>query len=485
MKKSISLFLIFFSFVFQNPAFGAENNKFGIHITHEADLERAVELVNSNGGDWGYVTIVIQDNDLDERKWQDFFNQCREKHLIPLVRLATHLEGENWIKPTNDTVRRFAAFLNRLNWPIKTRYVIIFNEPNQANEWGGEVNPKEYAQILNQAIAVFKQENTDFSLLNAGFDQAAPNSKKTMDEAKFLKEMNFEVPLIFEQLDGWASHSYPNHGFIGKPWQTGKATVSGYKWEISYLKTLGNNKNLPVFITETGWPHAANERSNIKTNKFYSPEVAAEYLMFAYENVWLPDKNIIAITPFILNYPEDLFTHFSWVDSNGKPYPQFELVKNIIKKAGEPEQIEKYKFEKFFYSPFLPTNFEFKGKLVLENIGQSIWGEKQFSIKGEGKGIIVSYLVLPAKVIVKPGDKYAFDFRIKTGTESGDFYFSWDGSDQYPIKVFDVWKLRNDKNYLTETELSINRISSFFKNLMKECLDPLINGLGSLFDREI
>lgn len=35
------------------------NNKFGIHITDEKDLQDASLLINSNGGDWGYVTFVI------------------------------------------------------------------------------------------------------------------------------------------------------------------------------------------------------------------------------------------------------------------------------------------------------------------------------------------------------------------------------------------------------------------------------------------
>ena len=30
----------------------------------------------------------------------------------------------------------FANFLNQLPWPVNNRYVIIYNEPNQENEWG-------------------------------------------------------------------------------------------------------------------------------------------------------------------------------------------------------------------------------------------------------------------------------------------------------------------------------------------------------------
>jgi len=230
-------------------------NKFGIHILEPSDLAKAQELVNSKGGDWGWVTVVIRDDNLDHDKWQDFMNQCREKHLIPLVRIATHLEGESWIKPKPEDTEKWANFLNNLNWPVSDQYVVIFNEPNHAKEWGGEINPREYSRILSDFSLKFKMKSAKFKILNAGLDLAAPNSKTTMETSRFMSEMNFEIPGIFEKLDGWVSHSYPNHGFLGKPWEAGKTSVKGYEWELSVLKNnFKVKKELPVFITETGWP---------------------------------------------------------------------------------------------------------------------------------------------------------------------------------------------------------------------------------------
>jgi hypothetical protein len=465
MKKTIIFLLAYFIFLFiySSNALALPNNKFGIHITHEADLDKAVELVNSSGGDWGYVTIVIQDNDMNYKKWQTFFDKCREKHLIPLVRLATHSEGENWVKPSADLINQYSNFLDSLNWPIKTRYIIVFNEPNHTKEWGGQVNPKEYAQILNQAITVFKQKNSDFFMLNAGMDQAAPNSATTMDETKFLREMNFEVPLIFERLDGWASHSYPNHGFIGKPWETGKASVAGYKWELSYLKTLGNRIELPVFITETGWPHRIMVNGKWLMDNFYYPEIAAEYIKYAFENIWIPDKNILAVTPFIINYPQEPFDHFSWINEAGEKYPQFDLISDIPKDKGKPEQIEKIEMGNFFYPPFLPSGMTYQGKITLVNRGQSIWGEKPFVIKANtNPSFEVSDLVLPEKILIKPNEKYEFNYSINTNDLSGDYEFSWEGFNTNKIKIFQVWKLNNEAKQNNLWGEFLKRISSLF-----------------------
>src|ERR1035437_1768497 len=120
------------------------NNKFGIHILFPAELSDAAPLVNSNGGDWGYVAIPMQASDRDLDKWQSFMDDCARRHLIPIIRLATtgdYFNKSSWSQPSNYDVLDFANFLNSLNWPTKNRYVIIFNEPNRGDEWDGTPNP--------------------------------------------------------------------------------------------------------------------------------------------------------------------------------------------------------------------------------------------------------------------------------------------------------------------------------------------------------
>ena len=111
------------------------NNKFGIHIITPSPDESspAASLVNTNG-DWGYITVIIGQKDKVKDKWQEFFNDLRRRHLIPIVRIATETEGQSWKRPDPDDANSWADFLNSLNWPVKNRYVIIFNEPNQGHE---------------------------------------------------------------------------------------------------------------------------------------------------------------------------------------------------------------------------------------------------------------------------------------------------------------------------------------------------------------
>ena len=150
------------------------NNRFGIHILEPEDLAPAAGLVNTHG-DWGYVTLVIRFNDLNRAKWQAQFDEMRRRHLIPLVRLATAAENSYWVKPKSEDVDQWVEFLNSLNWVVQNRYVILFNEPNHAKEWGNEIKPHEYAAIVRQFREKLKAVSDDFFILPAGLDTAAPS----------------------------------------------------------------------------------------------------------------------------------------------------------------------------------------------------------------------------------------------------------------------------------------------------------------------
>lgn len=437
----ISLILSFLALFFPSGVLAQNNiNKFGIHILEPTDLPRAWELVNSSGGDWGWVTVVIRDDDMNFDKWQGFMDECRERHLVPIVRIASHLEGENWAKPKVDDANSWVNFLDSLNWPVSDQYVIIFNEPNHAKEWGGETNPKEYARILSDFNLKFKIKNLKFKTLNAGLDSAAGNTKTTMDSYQFMKLMNQEIPGIFDQIDGWASHSYPNHGYLGKPTETGKHSIQGYERELAVLKNdFGLQKNLPVFITETGWPKTtANSKKQIAKSKYYNEKTVSEYIKYAFENVWLKDEKVIAVTPFVLNYPGELFVDFSWLNEEGNPYLLFESVKNLPKTAGRPQQEFKAEVLSIILPPFLPVETEFNGQITLKNTGQSIWGENANTIADLNKNneVVLSELEIPVDTKIMPGEKISIDFTLKSSSESGEFTFGWKDIGEYKIKVF-------------------------------------------------
>ncbi len=336
MKKLIlfvvEIFLLFVlsgnsAFAVENPL-AVPNNKVGIHILFTEEINLAAQLVNSNGGDWGYVTIPIQAGDKNILKWQAFMNTAKQKHVIPIIRLATegdYFNTQVWRKPTAEDVLDFANFLNSLSWPTKNKYILVFNEVNRGNEWGGSPNPQEYADLLFYAATVFKNKDQDFYIISAGMDNVAPNSPgKLMDNYEFLTQMHDFLPNVFDNVDAIGSHSYPNPGFSQSPFNQGKASIATFQYEKALVKSL-SGRDLPVFITETGWSQAT-----------LSQLIISQYYDQAFNSAW-KDPSIIAVTPFLLEAGGDPFGSFSFV-TNNQPNTIFIGLQKLSKVKGEPIQ---------------------------------------------------------------------------------------------------------------------------------------------------
>lgn len=306
------------------------NNFNGIHILFPTELSQAAHLVNSTNGEWGYVTIPIQSNDKDLEKWQAFMDEAKSLKLIPIIRLATAADLENtavWAKPTKTEILDFANFLNSLNWPIENRYVIVYNEINRFDEWAGEApNPREYADLLSYAVEIFKERNPNFYMIMGGLDNAAPNDQiKYMDNLVFMREMVAYNPTIFNKIDAFSSHSYPNPGFSAPPLKNKVEGITTYQYEYELINKYTDSKK-PVFITETGWD-----------SKKLSESLIASYFKIAYENFWNKDRDkIVAITPFLLNSQGGgAFDVFSFV-KDGKQTQYYTVSEKMKKTKGDP-----------------------------------------------------------------------------------------------------------------------------------------------------
>jgi len=412
MKRFI--ILIAFLLLLVQPVRALEpNNIYGIHLAqpHLDALDESAKLVNSSGGDWGYVTLVIQENDRKFDKWQEIFNRLRKLHLIPIIRLATQPEGEVWRRPKKEEAKDWADFLGSLNWVIKKRYVVLFNEPNHGSEWGGEVDAKNYGEVAMEFAKVFKEKNQNFFMMFAGFDASAPHSPPSYeDEEIFLREiLNFNSPAsesIFNNIDGWASHSYPNPGFAGSPWDSGRGTVKTYEWELGLLKNLGVDKNLPIFITETGW-----KRGN--------EEGVAENFQNIFQVVWANDIRIVAVTPFVLDYQGDPFLEFSWKKfASPEFYEQYYVVQSLKKIKGSPEQINTGKIE-----IKLPANLvaqsNYRLKIKIKNLGQAVWEDKDgYKLTVVGNKFENKYLIEDLKSVM-PFEEKEVGFFLKNNHRSG------------------------------------------------------------------
>lgn len=436
LLTSLSYFLLWPStaWAIVNPL-SVPNNRFGIHLISTVDDEAslAASLVNSSGGDWGYVTVLIESKGRDKTHWQNFFSSLRRRHLIPLVRIATQPEGNYWKRPYEGEAQTWADFLDSLNWPTKNRYVIIYNEPNQGNEWGNSVDAASYAKELDQMISALKAKSQDFFVLNAGFDASAPQKPPSYeDEVTFLRQMNQTVPGIFNRLDGWVSHSYPNPGYVGSPSDSGRGTVRTYQWELGALQSMGVSKNLPVFITETGWKHA--EGINFDPSLPTSDKVG-QFLQAAFASAW-NNRQVVAVTPFLLNYQDPPFDHFSFekLNLNTHPnqvlgvstspfYPQYQAMSQIGKVLGQPVQENQADLVKGEIYSTLVGGETYNINLTFKNTGQSIWGERgQIKLVAavSSNQLTIEPVQLDQSLRIEPGQEATWQIRLKA-PDSGSY----------------------------------------------------------------
>jgi len=434
------LFLLFF-FIFVLPiqAIETSNNKFGISLAQPNidDFSKVKELVNSNGGNWGYITLIIQENDRNIEKWQDIFNHLRQDHLIPIIRLATSVQGENWRRPEVKDAQGWVDFLDSLNWVVKNRYIVLFNEPNHGSEWGGETDEKSYAEVSFEFAKKLKEKNPDFFVMLAGFDASAPSWPPGMeDEEVFLRRLSLDKDSL-QYIDGWASHSYPNPGFSGSPYGSGRGTVRTYEWELGLLGRLGVTKNLPVFITETGWKRGGEE-------------TVANYFQTAFEQVWLSDDRVMAVTPFVFDYQGEPFLEFSWKKYNSQDfYQQYLTVQSMSKIKGEPEQIEKGEINLDLPKELVEQS-EYNFKVKLNNLGQAVWDKDDgYQMKSDEIGLNQLKSV-----------KFLFDDLKDIGPfEEKDVYFTLKTDENLGSKKIKFTLQKNDKNVLESEDLNINILS--------------------------
>lgn len=297
----------------------------GIHILNTEEITKAAELTEVAHSDaWRYVTVPFTLADIEKHEeWQLFFDTAKEQRLIPLVRLTTSFSDEAWQVPTKKNIVEMITALSSLTWPTDQRHIIVFNEVNHAKEWGGRVDPEEYASIFTFTAQWAHTEGHSYIVLPAALDLAAPNGVATMEAFSYLERMYALNPEVFDHADAWNSHSYPNPGFSSSPTRTGKNSLRGFKVELAWLKEK-TNKDYLVYITETGW-----EVSN------YLSRWMPSYYEYAVQHIW-SDPSVVAVTPFILQGAPGPFEGFSFIDAHGKPTSQYISYKSALKKQFSP-----------------------------------------------------------------------------------------------------------------------------------------------------
>lgn len=304
---SVFFVLLLLAVCFPLRVVAQSDDRLGMHILHPGELDHVRRVYDDET--WRYVTIPLTLADLEkQQEWQDFFDEAHRLKLIPIVRLGTRFDSklQAWVIPTRQDITRLASFLSSLDWHQDEKLVIVFNEVNHAKEWGGHLDPLLYASTLRFTSDWLRSEGRNYRILPAAMDLAAGNTVDTKEAFAYLEAMWRFDNAIFDSIDYWNSHSYPNPDFAASPKRTGQNSLRGFLHELTWLERKTDH-DWQVFITETGWA------SSYLTNYLLS-----EYYLYALQYIW-SDSRVKAVTPFIMKGSPGPFASFSFFDAQSNP----------------------------------------------------------------------------------------------------------------------------------------------------------------------
>ena len=299
------------------------------------------DVVNANGGDWGYITVVWTMQDREDRmaeyNLQMFLDRCFEHHVQPIVRVATRFEAKReptvpgqpavkpnpqgaegtWMPPDWDEPLKWRELFERVRWPTRHAWIVVGNEPNLGREWGGEVDAAGYARYLARFLDVFA-DAPRFDVVSGALDISNTTALPVMQDAlEFLDAMGAAVPGIFERLPAWASNPYR---VLGRG-PGARFTHLAYEAELDHI-----GREMPVLITEAGHLQTGDEQ-----------EIARFYAQ-AFRD-WMADPKVVAATPLFWHPDRNDFWMFE-LDRRGAfvhRSPTYELLRRLPRVAGSPE----------------------------------------------------------------------------------------------------------------------------------------------------
>lgn len=307
------------------PEVAARNNIFGLNVarlSQERYIWATSDLVNANGGDWGYITVVWTAEDRDNRNadlnLQVFLDRCFTFHVQPIIRVATRYDPktDSWTRPDPDEPAKWRAYFERANWPTRRVWVIAGNEPNLGREWGGAVDGGDYARYLGRFLDAFEGSDR-FKVVNAPLDASNGTEQPKMQDAyEFLTDMERAVPSVFERLGAWASNPYR----VISGGDDLRYTHRAYEAELAFI-----GRDMPVLITEAGHLETGDE---LEIARFYRE---------SFEH-WSTDPRIVAVTPLFWHPDRGEYWMFELDGRGAMTYrsPTYQMLRTLPRVAGSP-----------------------------------------------------------------------------------------------------------------------------------------------------
>jgi hypothetical protein len=394
-----------------------DNNKFGVHLISPTDEEirdACRNLANMNTVSptkaWGgKLILTLVKDQINLETLQRFHDIAREEGCVFIHPIKNSFADPYWKPIDQSTIDFFENIFKDLRPSSKYLYVVLGNEVNRGDEWGGTCSGTAYAHIAKSAAEQFKKTVPNIQIGLSGLDAYAPQNGFYCDQDNFLKDVVLAEPrLIDDLIDFQVVHEYPNAdmtGVLQNIWSSEKNT----------LKNLGVGKDLPVVISEIAW----------RRHKGLSQINAANRLQQAMEKL-NNEPRVWAITPFVYKFCGSPFDQFSLLSCNvktatgetiDKPNAVFDAVAALQKIKGDPEHIHDARVQTNLSNEIIAnTNYNFD--LQVTNLGTDIWRgiSGDYSLKLFGPTVKSSFTSFHR---IRPNGVLRTTFRVNPGDLEG------------------------------------------------------------------
>ena len=316
------------------------NAKIGIHtrLTDEveaAKIKRTLEMVREMGAPWivEYFPWAYVENQPGRFGWNHtdlVIDHANQQGLHVVARLGYVPE---WARPPDSSplyldeehfedFGRYAAEFAR-RYAGRVEYMIIWNEPNLALEWGfADVDPVKYVNMLKVVYPMVKAANPDMQILAGALAPtlAPPGSPDGMNDLDYLQAMyDANAAPYFDIL---AIHAY---GWYSDPDEPADPAVVNFRRAelLRAVMVANGDEAKQTMITEGGW------NDHPRWTRAVRPGQRIAYTIRAYEvaqEEW-PWMDAVALWAF--RYPWDAKSYqdyFTFVRTDFEPKPIYEEV---------------------------------------------------------------------------------------------------------------------------------------------------------------
>jgi len=321
------------------------NPKMGVHtrLTDEVEewkIKRTLEMVREMGAPWivEYFPWAYYEREKGVYDWSHpdlVVDHARRQGLTVVARLGY---VPQWARPEDSAfsyldAAHYADFGDFVyafvdHFRGRVQYVIIWNEPNLALEWGFQaVNPAEYTALLRIAYARAKEADPQVQVLAGALAPtlAPKGSPEGMNDLDYLQGMyDAGAADVFDVL---AAHAYGWRFPVDDPPAADKVNFRRVELLRQVMVRNGDGRK-PIMVTEGGW------NDHPRWTKGVRPYQRIVYTIGAYELAARDWDWCLAVAPYAFRFPRPARSYqdyFTFVTPEFKPKPIYREVQRYAR----------------------------------------------------------------------------------------------------------------------------------------------------------